>query len=286
MKSFNPAKFAGPLFLLAMMLLASLPAHAQTTDFAGEWSMRCTEDFIARCGGGEQLGDYLGIPLNAAGRMRAETSDVAEWGLPEFQCRPHPSPYQWRAQGNMRITKEVNPVSRELTAYHVAWLRSLDRPIYMDGRPHPPAYAPHTWSGFSTGVFDGNTLVITTTHMKQGYLKDNDVPLSDQATMMEYWTRHDNIMTIVEIVNDPIYLEEPYILSSNYEIEPHTLLEFFPCTVIEENVSTKVPHYLPGKNPYLNDWLKQYGVPEEPARKGGADIMYPEYRLKMKKSAN
>jgi hypothetical protein len=104
--------------------------------------------------------------------------------------------------------------------------------------------------------------------MKQGYLKDNDVPLSDQATMVEYWTRHDNIMTIVEFVIDPIYLEEPYVLSSNYELDVHSELEFFPCTVIEENISQKVPHYLPGKNPYLNDWLAKYGVPEEAARRG------------------
>ena len=128
------------------------------------------------------------------------------------------------------------------------------------------------------------TLVITTTHIKQGYLKDNDVPLSDRATMVEYWMRHGDLMTIVEIINDPIYLEEPYVLTTNYELDIHSQLEFYPCTIIEENVSTHVPHYLPGKNPYLNDWLKQYGVPEEAARKGGADMMYPEYRLKLKGS--
>ena len=182
----------------------------------------------------------------------------------------------------MRITKEIHPVSRELTAYHVSWLRSLDRPIYMDGRPHPPEYAPHSWSGFSTGKWDGNTLVITTTHMKQGYLKDNDVPLSDKATMMEYWMRHGDLMTIVEIITDPVYLEQPYVLSTNYELDVHSQLEYYPCTIIEENISTHVPHYLPGKNPYLNDWLAQYGVPEEAARRGGADMMYPEYRQKLK----
>ena len=276
--------FASIFFLFGIVICANITASAQTTDFSGEWANRCTEDYIARCGMGEQLGDYLGIPLNAAGRMRAETSDVAEWGLPEFQCRPHPSPYQWRAAGNMRITKEIHPVSRELTALHVSWLRSLDRPIYMDGRPHPPEYAPHSWSGFSTGKWDGNTLVITTTHMKQGYLKDNDVPLSDKATMVEYWMRHGDLMTIVEIITDPVYLEQPYVLSSNYELDVHSQLEYYPCTIIEENISTHVPHYLPGKNPYLNDWLVQYGVPEEAARRGGADMMYPEYRQKLKGS--
>ena len=129
-------RFPALLVLFAAVLWVSLPARAQTTDFSGEWANRCTEDYIARCGMGEQLGDYLGVPLNAAGRMRAETSDVAEWGLPEFQCRPHPSPYQWRAANGMRITKEINPISRELTAYHVSWLRSLDRPIYWRRYPN------------------------------------------------------------------------------------------------------------------------------------------------------
>ena len=66
---------ASLFFLFAAVLFISWPVHAQTTDFSGEWANRCTEDYIARCGMGEQLGDYLGIPLNAAGRMRAETSD-------------------------------------------------------------------------------------------------------------------------------------------------------------------------------------------------------------------
>jgi hypothetical protein len=50
----------------------------------------------------------------------------------------------------------------------------------MDGRQHPPAYMPHTWQGFSTGVWDGNTLVITTTHLKANYLRRNGIPSSDK----------------------------------------------------------------------------------------------------------
>src|SRR2546427_12224545 len=100
--------FVPVLLLFAIVLFAGTSLRAQTTDFSGEWANRCTEDYIARCGMGEQLGDYLGIPLNAEGRMRVETSDVAEWGLPEFQCRTQPSAYQARSAGKLRITKEVN----------------------------------------------------------------------------------------------------------------------------------------------------------------------------------
>ena len=37
---------------------------------------------------------------------------------------------------------------------HIQW-QEQKREIWMDGRPHPPAYAPHTWQGFSTGQWEG-----------------------------------------------------------------------------------------------------------------------------------
>ena len=43
--------------------------------------------------------------------------------------------------------------------------------IWMDGRPHPPQNALHTWSGFSTGEWDGDVLVVTTTHLKEAYIR-------------------------------------------------------------------------------------------------------------------
>ncbi len=58
------------------------------------------------------------------------------------------------------------------------------RVIWMDGRPHPPAWAPHSFRGFSTGKFVGNALVVETTHMKQGWLRRNGTPESDQATLI------------------------------------------------------------------------------------------------------
>ena len=59
----------------------------------------------------------------------------------------------------------------------------------MDRRPHPGPYAGHTWQGFSTGVWDGNMLVVTTTHLKANYLRRNGIASSDRRTVTEYWTR-------------------------------------------------------------------------------------------------
>src|SRR6202034_1868107 len=116
--------------LLSLVYL--VPAHAQV-DLSGTWADRITEDNYER-NGGPPLGDYQGIPLNDAGRMKADSHDHSEWSLPEFQCRPHPGPYQWRALGAVRISQEVDPVSREVCEYHFEYLRSLERPSYTDRR--------------------------------------------------------------------------------------------------------------------------------------------------------
>ncbi|HTA42407.1 MAG TPA: MBL fold metallo-hydrolase [Bryobacteraceae bacterium] len=263
------------LLSVLMGLALLVPAHAQV-DLSGVWADRITEDSYERSGG-PPLGDYQGIPLNDAGRMKADSHDHSEWSLPEFQCRPHPGPYQWRALGAVRISEEIDPVSRELTAFHFEYLRSMERPVFMDGRPHPPDYAPHTWSGFSTGKWQGNMLVITTTHLKGAYLRRNGASFSDNATMMEYITRHGDYLLVTMIITDPVWLEEPLIQTTNYQLDPHTQLSYYPCTVSEENISTAVPHFLPGQNPNLG----ADDIPQVAAR-GGAESTYPEYRLKLK----
>ena len=56
------------------------------------------------------LGDYTGIAFNAAGVMRSETTAESIFGTPEFQCRPHSAPHQWRGLGGARILKEQDPL--------------------------------------------------------------------------------------------------------------------------------------------------------------------------------
>jgi hypothetical protein len=278
------AKRVGVL-LSAVMLLSGVSAFAQMAELSGEYSNINHEDSRERAGG-PPLGDYLGIPLNEAGMRRADANDTSDWGLPEFGCRPHPGPYQWRAAGGVQIRKEVDPVSRDLVALHFQWSRSMDRPIYMDGRPHPDEYAQHGWSGFSTGKFVGDILEITTTHLKESYMRRNGAYFSDRATMKEYIYRRGDYLTVVMILTDPVYLSEPFIQTTNYRYNPKALLEFYPCTVIDEGLTDRrVPHFLPGANPYLTEWMEKDNIPAEAAR-GGAETMYPEYRLKLKGGSN
>jgi glyoxylase-like metal-dependent hydrolase (beta-lactamase superfamily II) len=281
-----------PLLPLLVMLLATpafaQPARPQTPpDISGEWRLENHEEDTTLQ---PPLGNYLGIPFNDAGRLRADTTAESIWGTPEYQCRPHSAPHQWRGLGGARILKEQDPLTRDVRAYHVQFMRSLDRPIYMDGRPHPPAFAPHSWTGFSTGEWVGKTLKVTTTHLKDGYLKRGGPQTSDLFTMTEFITRHDDILTIVSVVDDPIYMDEPYVQSTTYVIDPTASVALETCNAssFAENGGTDrhwVPHFLPGQNTALTEWLQQARwIPADAAR-GGVKTLYPEYRLTLGGSA-
>src|SRR5687767_2301689 len=272
---------AGSLLTLAAAAFVNVGMSAQAgrgPDLAGEWRLDQGED-----PGQPPLADYLGLAFNEAGRVRADATPESIWGTPEYQCRPHSAPHQWRGVGGARILKDLDPISRDILGYRVQFMRSLDRPIYVDGRPHPPAYAPHSWSGFSTGEWDGHTLKVTTTHLKDGYLKRGGPQTSDLLTMTEYITRRDDIMTIVQVVDDPIYLDEPYVLSITYSYDPNAGPSTENCTgsAFAENGGTDrhhVPHFLPGQNSGIGEFLKQESwIPFEAAR-GGVKTIYPEYR--------
>jgi len=152
----------------------------------------------------------------------------------------------------------------------------------MDGRAHPPEYAAHTWQGFSTGKWEGNQLTVYTTHLKPGYIRRNGVPRSEKATMVEHWARHDNILTLTQVITDPVYLTEPMVRTTDWLADREQEIAKYPCEDVVEVPRTMgvVPHHLPGTNEFLREFPAFYGVPAEAAA-GGAETMYPEYMKKI-----
>ena len=273
------------LALLPVTLLLTASSAFAQVDISGEWAARIHEDQPHRVPGAE-LGDYTGLPINAAARQKASHWDASILSLPEQMAKPHPAMYFMRGPGpNMRINKINDPVSQTLLAYTLEGVFGRDdRVIWMDGRPHPSEYAEHTWDGFSTGVVNGNQLTITTTHMKYGVIQRNGVACSAEATMTEHFIRHGDFLTLVTIVNDPVYLEEPFIRtsqwvrSSNINLDQRFLFE-----VVEEvagHPQGYVPSYPFGTKQV--DYAIRHGLPFE-ATQGGKETIYPEYELKLKK---
>jgi len=267
---------------LAAGMLISRPASAQI-DLSGVWAPLFHEDQPERAPGPE-IGDYAGLPITDAARMRALTWDASLLTLPEHQCKPHPSTYGFRGVGNLRIWADLDPATQQLVKIntHIQW-QEQKREIWMDGRPHPPDYAAHTWQGFSTGKWEGDTLVVTTTHLKVGWMRRNGLPLSDNATMEDRFYRHGDVLTHVSIVSDPYYLSEPLVKTNGFRLALNGRMDPYPCESVVEVVRPKgaVPNHLPGTNTAIEEYASKHNLPAEAAR-GGAETALPEFAEKIK----
>jgi hypothetical protein len=243
---------------------------------------------------GPMLVDYLGLPINEEGLARALAYDSALLAVPEHACMRHPTQYSYWGPANLRIATQLDSNLNVLFYTIGGTFRRADRTIWMDGRPHPSEHAPHTWAGFTTGRWEGSTLVTTTTHLKWGWIRRNGTPSSDQATVVTYYTRNGDVLTTTWIVYDPLYLTEPYIKSADFITSPQGISTaefrvepvdenrgfFFQCFPRREVVRPElhwVPHYLPGENPFVGEHANWLGIPVE-ATLGGAETALPEYK--------
>jgi hypothetical protein len=59
------------------------------------------------------------------------------------------------------------------------------RVIFMDGRKHLPADGPHTKTGDSLGHWEGDTLVVDTTHLKEATITNNGLEHSRDIRVTE-----------------------------------------------------------------------------------------------------
>jgi hypothetical protein len=278
-----PARTLIPILAAAACLLGPGMAAAQD-HIAGRWRGVFHEDNEHRIPG-PLLGDYTGIPINDAARLKARTWDASILSQPEQQARPHPAVYSMRGPANLLFDEIVDPETNRVVALRISGLfGNADRMIWMDGRPHPASpRALHTWDGFSTGQWIGRVLKVTTTHIKAGVLQRNGVPTSVRATMTEFIARHGNYLTNTTIVDDPVYLDEPFIRTTNFVLDP--TLNVNPPSVMEivDEVAAPRAGYVPNFaiGTIHTELAEKYGLPVE-ATQGGRETLYPEYQQRLR----
>ena len=266
------------LSLLSIVFAFDVRPAAAQIDLSGMWAPIFHEDQVERIPGPD-VGDYAGLPITEDARARALAWSASILTLPEHQCKPHPSTYGFRGVGNLRIWPEFDDQTERLLKLntHIQW-QEQRREIWLDGRPHPPEWAAHTWQGFSTGRWEGSVLVVQTTHLKAGWMRRNGLPLSDRATMTERFIRHGDLLTHVYMIEDPVYLSEPLVKTNGFRVTPNPNLPPYPCHPVVEVPREKgeVPHYLPDENPAAGEYAKKHGL-ELVATLGGAETALPEF---------
>lgn len=131
---------------------------------------------------------------------------------------------RWKPQDDMTISKVCLPPSivysmqgpfpmeiYQATELIVIRLEYYDlvRVIFLDGRSHPPASAPHTKVGHSIGRWDGGALVVDTTHLSESTITNNGLNHSDNVHLVErFWLSADGKALLSrEEFDDPDVLE-------------------------------------------------------------------------------
>ena len=147
----------------ALALLATAPAGGALAqlNLIGYWNPIFHEDVEERIPG-PAIGDYLGLPINDAARLRAESWDASLLSMPEHQCKPHPSTYGFRGVGMLRIWEERDRETQQLVKIHthIAW-QAQHREIWMDGRAASARVrAAHLARASRRASFEGDVLVV------------------------------------------------------------------------------------------------------------------------------
>ena len=127
-------------------------------------------------------------------------------------------------------------------------------------------------AGLLDRPFDGDVLVITTTHLKTGWIRRNGIPRSDLATVTEHWSRHDNMLDWMVFVDDPLYLSEPFVRTTDFVENKRQVIAPYPCYPVVEidRPVGVVPSNLFGQNPSLDEFSTKFSIPFD-ATRGGAE---------------
>ena len=271
-------------FLVLLALLMSHPVLAQGLDISGLW-----RPLARNQDGSGMTGDMAGVPISESLRARAESWSPDDFDVAEWVCRPHAWDYSLEGPlSPIRFWPEIEQATQKVIAYHGHInQQEQETTIWMDGRSHPPENTLHTWSGFTTGRWEGDVLVTTTTHLKEAYIRRSGLMRSDAAVVNTRWRRIGNYLQATTIMYDPFNLTEPYVRSTMmWVFDPAMVVSPYPCEEATETAISRgtVPHFLPGKSPLpaLNPELTdRFLTPYQP-RLGGSETMYPEYIAKMK----
>lgn len=243
---------------------APAPADAREmapVDLTGYWVAVVSEDWRHRMAT-PRKGDYESVPLSGAGRRAADAWDLDADNAAGLQCRAFGVGGIMRQPGRLHISWEDSETLRiDFDAGMQTRLLHFDSDMAAPSGDktwqgwsvahweHPPGArggavraqignveGPVAPGGGGRGqrggpapaesIYEGGSLTVTTTGFREGYLRKNGVPYSEDASITEYFHRlptepnGDVWLLVVTEVDDPVYLSQPFYTSTHFKLEP------------------------------------------------------------------
>jgi hypothetical protein len=214
----SPTSFAPALAHVTAGCAALLAASAAAApDISGFWQTKLERDnarsgqalidelpdaalLINDTGAGElAAGDFAGLELSPAAIEEVRNYDYKAELARENTCLAPSVAFYMQAPFPM----EIYPAT-ELIVFKMEYF-DLFRVVFLDGRDHPPPSAPHSKSGHSVGRWEGDTLVVDTTHISRGTFMNNGFNHSENLRLTERFRLSEDGKTLwlTQVYEDP-----------------------------------------------------------------------------------
>ena len=226
---------------------AQAPKSAQAAapvDFTGYWVSVVSEDWRWRMVTPIK-GDFASIPMNNQARAIGNAWDPAKDTAAGEQCKSYGAPAIMRVPGRLHISwADENTLKIETDAGTQARLFQFQPAGQSIIGYRPPDK--RTWQGYSVANWErpvrgsgtpgfglgatregarGKSLEVVTGGLRAGYLRKNGPPYSENTVLKEYYDLHkerngDTWFTVTTVVEDPTYLTEPFVTSTDFKKLP------------------------------------------------------------------
>lgn len=210
---------------------AQSPRDAAPFDLTGQWVSIVNEDWRWRMLTAPP-GDFPGLPLNQAGRQLANAWDPAldgaceAYGAAGLMRMPTRLRIDWDGNDALVIATDAGRQTRRLEFSDDATPGAPSLQGFSQAEWERPAGARGLFAprGGGPGSAPGGHLVVTTDNLLPGWLRRNGVPYSEATVMTEHFDRFpgpagDEWLMVTTIVDDPVYLSQPYITSTHFRRE-------------------------------------------------------------------
>jgi hypothetical protein len=213
-------------------------------DLTGNWVSIVTEDWRFRMVT-PPAKDYASVPLNGAARAIADKWDPAKDEAEGNACKSYGAANIMRTPGRLKISWD-NDTTLKIETDAGTQTRLLHFTGTPAGEPSWQGYSQASWEVAGGGGRGGpgggggggrggagaaapapprgGSLKVVTTRLKESYLRKNGIPVSENATVTEYFDRHSETdgsewFTVTTIVDDPKFLAQNFITSTHFKKE-------------------------------------------------------------------
>jgi hypothetical protein len=198
-------------------------------EMTGYWVAFVTEDWRFRMVT-PRKGDYQPVPMTQQARKVADAWDPVADEASGNQCKAY------GAGAIMRLAARFHIMWQDENTLRVDSDYGMQTRLFHFNSP-PSSPGERTWQGYSTAEWDKPaSLKVATSNLRSGYLRKNGVPYSENAAVTEYFDiapipGGGQVLLVTTIVDDPQYLRQPFIVSSQFKKEADgSKWDPTPCT--------------------------------------------------------